>query len=147
MADLVTTTPDLVFTNQGNALSLFINRENVLMAKDVRGNQVDVSKLLNKIFVENNQLSKQKIISENTILNESYNNAIIKITQTCIITIPLGLPYNFNCVIDVWVGTVTFDVSEVTISNSIGNILEEGKMATLYQDEENNIFRLRGELS
>jgi len=47
MAELITTTVQEVLTTQGNALSFFLDKDRVLMAKDVRGNQKPVSQLLN----------------------------------------------------------------------------------------------------
>lgn len=92
--------------------------------------------------------TKQKVISGNITLNDSYNNCICKIKANSTITIPEGLKKNFNAVFDVWTGTATFVTSgTATINDDIGTTLTIGKMATLYQEELTNEFRLRGELS
>lgn len=99
-------------------------------------------------FLSNINSGFQKTVTSNITLDNSYNNTIVKVKGTATITVPAGLVNNFNCVFDVWAGaTATFNTTAVTLNSSIGTTLIAGKMATLYQDESTNVYRLRGELS
>lgn len=100
------------------------------------------------LFIDNPSTTSQKTLNNDIILDNSFNNKIVKVKSSSTITIPTGLYENFNCIFDAWDGaTASFIVSGVTISSSIGTTLAPGKMATLYKDGNNEVYRLRGELS
>ena len=96
-----------------------------------------------------NELSNQKTITSSVLLDNTYNNTLVKVKTSSSITIPNGLINNFNCIFDVWdSGSVNFVVSGGSSINSTnGTNLLSNKVASLYQDESTNIYRLKGELS
>jgi hypothetical protein len=101
-----------------------------------------------RTLVDQGYVSRQINVIESLTLDETFNNAIVKIKSNCSIIVPSGLPKNFNCVFDVWQdSSVNLDFSQVLLNDDIGKLVVAGKMATLYQDGDTDIYRLRGEVS
>ena len=90
----------------------------------------------------------QKTITTNTILDDTYNNAIVKIKTSASITIPSTLMTNFNCVFRTFTGvTASFIAgSGTTMDAPYGMTLSTYKMATLFKDGSTTTYILEGEL-
>lgn len=76
-----------------------------------------------------------KVISSNTTLDDSYHNAIVRITASATITVPNNLRSDFNCVFDVlglFTGTFT-EGSGTSFSAPFGKLLKNNNMCTLYK--------------
>lgn len=94
--------------------------------------------------------TKQKTISGNVTLDDTYNGCIVKIKATANITVPGNLMTNFSATFDAWTGaTGTFVEDAGTSANIVETtlILAPGKMATLYKDGATTDYKLKGETS
>lgn len=93
--------------------------------------------------------TKQKTITSNVTLDNTYNNCIVKIKADSSITIPSGLSSEFNCVFRTFTGiAVVFTAgSGVTLDAPDGTLLEETSMCTLFKDGSTETFVLEGELT
>lgn len=92
-------------------------------------------------------VQKTRTINGNVTLDNSYNNCIVFITNTCTITIPTGLPSDFNCVFIVvgnYIATFT-ELSGVTLNAVNGKKLGANKNASIVTAAANSLV-LRGEL-
>ncbi len=89
-----------------------------------------------------------KVISENTTLDNTYYNAIVRITATCTITIPSTLRIDFNCVFEAFgIVTATFVAgSGAVIFAPFGLVLKNNSMCTLYK-YTSTTYRLNGGLT
>lgn len=87
-----------------------------------------------------------RVVNTNVTLDNSYRNAIVRITADCTITIPAGLLEDFNCVFDADGSMSTFVVesSDITLSAPNGVVLPEEAMCTLYR--RGSGYRLNGSL-
>lgn len=92
--------------------------------------------------------TSQKTISSSLLLDDSYDNCIVKVKSTATITIPSGLATDFNCVFRTFSGvTATFEAATgVTFDAPNGVVLEATKMATLFKDGSTETYVLEGEL-
>lgn len=94
-------------------------------------------------------LNAQKTIVVDTMLDNTYNNAIVKVKSNAVITIPHTITPNFSCVFRCYTGvTATFAAYGFTDFDApSGTVLEEGKMATIYRDGSTNTVIISGELT
>lgn len=96
-----------------------------------------------------NKLAKDKqiykIISGDVTLDNSYHNAIVRITATCTITVPANLRSDFNCVFDSFDAAIATFVegSGTTFSFPYGKILKSNSMGTVYK-YKGSTYRLNG---
>jgi len=90
----------------------------------------------------------QKEIIGNVTLDDSFNGCIVKVKAIATITVPANLKPSFNCVFDIWPDFAgTFVAGSGATISSDGLKLLSGKMATLYKDGSNPVYRLKGETS
>lgn len=93
-----------------------------------------------------NKISRQITASGIVSITNAWNDAIVKIKETAIITIPSGLQANFNCVFDSWDVEATFEEGAGVTIIGDARTLPSGKMVTLYKDGINEVFKLKGEI-
>jgi hypothetical protein len=93
--------------------------------------------------------TSQKNVTGNISLDDTYNNAIVKVKNTATITIPSTLMNDFNAVFRTYSGvTATFVYGSGTAEDAPkGKILTATKMATLFRDGSTTTFVLEGELT
>jgi hypothetical protein len=94
-----------------------------------------------------NVLQPIKTISENTTLDDTYHNAIVRITANATVIIPNNLRNDFNAVFEAFgVVTGTFlEGSSAVFSAPFGKILKDNSMCTIYKFAANS-YRLNGGL-
>jgi hypothetical protein len=88
-------------------------------------------------------------VSGNTTITNSFHNKIVRITASCIITIPTGLRIDFNCTFEV-IGAYTaqfVDASGVTTSAPFGRYLKTDLTAMFYCTGTASNYRLNGSLT
>ncbi len=100
--------------------------------------------------LDNNSIYlKLKTITGNTTLNNTYHNKIVRITASCIITIPNNLRTDFNCTFEV-IGAYTaqfVDGSGATTSAPFGRYLKTDLTAMFYCTGTASNYRLNGSLT
>ena len=88
-----------------------------------------------------------KTISANTTLDNSYHNAIVRVTATCTITVPSTLRADFNAVFEA-IGNISATFLEDTntvFSAPFGKLLKDNSMCNLYKYNATT-YRLNGGL-
>lgn len=88
-----------------------------------------------------------KTITSNTTLDNSYHNAIVRVTATCTITVPSTLRADFNAVFEA-IGNISATFLEDTntvFSAPFGKLLKDNSMCNLYKYNATT-YRLNGGL-
>lgn len=96
-------------------------------------------------IVERTKSRPQIDVTASTALDNSYNNAIVKIKDSCTITIPSNLTGNFSCLFRTYSGVqATFVGDENTsIDAPSGLKLEEFSVADFYKDGDSSTYILQ----
>lgn len=92
---------------------------------------------------------KLKTITGNTTLDNTYHNKIVRITASCIITIPNNLRTDFNCTFEVIGAYIAqfVDGSGATTSAPFGRYLKTDLTAMFYCTGTASNYRLNGSLT
>lgn len=78
-------------------------------------------------------------ITGNTTLDSSYNNSILRIKGNAVITIPSGLPADFNFVVAIYSGFTYTQVAGAGVTQSPTTVTKSGEnMLTTFVDGTNN---------
>ena len=91
----------------------------------------------------------QKTINTDTILDNTFNKAIVKVKTSANITIPSTLMENFNCVFRTFTGVTASFIAGggTTMDAPYGMTLSTYKIATLFKDGSTTTYILEGELT
>lgn len=97
-------------------------------------------------IVSANLVQPYKTITGNVTIDDSYHNAIVRITSNATITIPSGLRVDFNASFyakNTSIGTFVAG-SGVTILSPFGLVLRDNAMGTLFPDVSANNYIING---
>jgi hypothetical protein len=91
--------------------------------------------------------SQTFLLTQDTILSDTYHNGVILIGANIKITIPAGLRIYFECnFITKPKKTLKIVLAGVSVLNNVGLNMDAGKMCTLKQIDQTNEFILMGEI-